>query len=86
MLPEPLDLDELRRLYAGSGGADIQNPHFREVATLNLKDGDKRCWPFAEPSTLLDARYILDAITIGAALVGARRMLARGSAPLAVQG
>jgi agmatinase len=86
MPPEPLDLEELRRLYAGSGGADIQDPHFREVATLSFKGGDKRRWPLAEPSTLLDARYIQGAITVGAALVGARRMLARGSAPLAVQG
>jgi agmatinase len=58
MPTDPLDLEELRRLYAGSGGADIYDPHFREVAGLNFKDGDKRRWPFAQPSTLLDAPYI----------------------------
>jgi len=54
----PLDLDELRRLYAGAGGADMHDPHFREVAGLNFKDGDKRHWPFANPSTLLGAPYM----------------------------
>ncbi|PZR65269.1 MAG: hypothetical protein DI537_51295, partial [Stutzerimonas stutzeri] len=39
---QPLfDLDELRRRYAGSGGADIYDPHFRAVADANFKDGDK---------------------------------------------
>lgn len=54
----PLDLDDLRRLYTGAGGADIHDPHFREVAGLNFKDGDKRQWPFANPSTLLGAPYM----------------------------
>ncbi|NOW47643.1 agmatinase [Novosphingobium sp. SG751A] len=54
----PFDLDELRRLYAGAGGGDMHDPHLREVAGLNFKDGDKRQWPFANPSTLLGAPYM----------------------------
>lgn len=76
MAHDPLDLDELRHRYAGSGGADIHDPHFRAVADANFKDGDKRRWPFADPSTLLDARFIangLDPETLNAldvALIG----------------
>jgi len=72
----PLDLDDLRRLYAGGGGADIHDPHFRAVAGLNFKEGDKRRWPFAEPATLLDAPYIAGGLsaevldTLDVALIG----------------
>ncbi len=63
MSTDPIDLDALRRLYAGGGGADIHDPHFREVAGLQFKSGDKRRWPFAQPSTLLDAPYIAGGLT-----------------------
>ena len=56
-------LDDLRRLYLDSGGGDMQDPHFREIANSIFKDGDRRKWPFAGPATFLDAPYIPDGLT-----------------------
>lgn len=81
MAHDPIDLDELRRLYAGGGGADIHDPHFRDVAGLQFKSGDKRRWPFAQPSTLLDAPYIAGGLapetldTLDVALIGGKSVV-----------
>ena len=56
-------LDDLRRLYMDSGGGDMQDAHFREIANSIFKDGDRRKWPFAGPATFLDAPYIPDGLT-----------------------
>ncbi|ACS58229.1 agmatinase [Rhizobium leguminosarum bv. trifolii WSM1325] len=36
----------------------MEDPHFRAVAASVFKDGDSRKWPFADPATFLDARFI----------------------------
>ncbi len=55
-------LDRLRSLYAGGGGGEMHDPHFREVAASVFKDGDKRKWPFADPATFLAAPFIPDGL------------------------
>ena len=60
--PEILDLDALRARYDGSGGDVMYDDHFRSVAEGIFKDG-KRAWPFANPSTFLDAPYIAGGLT-----------------------
>ena len=49
-------LDALRAKYAEASGGDIYDPEFRRVADMQFA-GDRRTWPFAEPSTFLDATY-----------------------------
>jgi agmatinase len=51
-------LNELRGRFGNAAGGEMQDPHFREVAASIFKDGDSRKWPFADPATLLDARFI----------------------------
>lgn len=69
-------LDDLRRRYVGSGGGEMHDPHFREVAASIFKDGDRRKWPFADPATFLDAPFIPDGLapavldTLDVALIG----------------
>ncbi|CAN5330735.1 agmatinase [soil metagenome] len=57
-----LDLDALRARYAGSGGGEIYDAHFRAVAQAAFRDGERR-WPFADPSTFLDAPFIAGGLT-----------------------
>ena len=52
-------LDDLRRLYMDSGGGDMQDAHFREIANSIFKDGDRRKWR-RRSATFLDAPYIPD--------------------------
>jgi agmatinase len=72
---EVLDLDALRKRYAGTGGDVMHDDHFREVAEGAFRDG-KRRWPFADPSTFLDAPFISDGLrkeildTLDVALIG----------------
>src|SRR5271170_2415592 len=72
---EVLDLETLRKRYAGSGGDVMYDDHFREVAEGIFKDG-KRPWPFANPSTFLDAPFISGGLaqavldTLDVALIG----------------
>ena len=69
-------LDELRRCFAGAGGGAMHDPHFSAVAASVFKDGDRRKWPFADPATLLDARFIEGGLdpavldTLDVALIG----------------
>jgi agmatinase len=51
-------LDDLRRKFGNSAGGEMLDPHFNAVAKSVFKDGDSRKWPFADPATLLDARFI----------------------------
>lgn len=50
-------LAALRARYAGSGGADAEDPDFRKAASLQFSEGDRRKWPFAGPATFLDAPF-----------------------------
>ena len=69
-------LAELRARYADAGGAEMADPHFRAVARAIFKEGDRRTWPFADPATLLDARFIEGGLvpgvldTLDVALIG----------------
>lgn len=60
--PAILNLEELRKRYQGASGGTMHDAHFREVAENAFKDGERR-WPFAEPSTFLDAPYIPGGLT-----------------------
>jgi agmatinase len=60
--PEVLDLETLRARYSGAGGDVMYDDHFREIADGIFKDG-KRAWPFANPSTFLDAPFISGGLT-----------------------
>jgi agmatinase len=53
-------LEALRARYGSSGGADLDDPDFQKAASLQFS-GDRRRWPFQDPSTLLDAPFIPDA-------------------------
>lgn len=57
-----LDLAALRARYAGTGGGMMYDDHFRSVAENAFKDGERR-WPFADPSTFLDAPFIAGGLT-----------------------
>lgn len=69
-------LESLRQLYGSSGGGKMHDPHFQEIAASIFIDGDRRKWPFADPATLLDARFIPDGLkaeilnTLDVALIG----------------
>ncbi|NKJ95718.1 agmatinase [Rhizobium leguminosarum bv. viciae] len=51
-------LEDLRKRFGSAAGGEMEDPHFRAVATSVFKDGDSRKWPFADPATFLDARFI----------------------------
>jgi agmatinase len=68
-------LAALRTKYAGAKGGDIHDPAFAAVAARIFSEPDRRKWPFADPATLLAARFALDAAAtsfagIDVALVG----------------
>lgn len=58
-------LAALRAKYAGAKGGDIQDPDFAAVSARVFSSPDRRKWPFTDPATLLDARYIPDALATG---------------------
>jgi len=72
---EILDIDALRARYDGSGGGVMYDEHFRAVAEGAFKDGERK-WPFADPSTFLDAPFISGGLrkdildTLDVALIG----------------
>lgn len=51
-------LEDLRKRFGSAAGGEMEDPHFRAVAASVFKDGDSRKWPFADPATFLDARFI----------------------------
>jgi agmatinase len=59
---DPSALQTLRERYAGAGGGDIYDPHFKTVAAGIFSGSDRRKWPFADPGTFLDARFIPDGL------------------------
>jgi len=59
---DPATLQRLRARYATAGGGEVFDPHFRAVAALVFKDGDRRKWPFADPSTFLGAPYVANGL------------------------
>ncbi len=58
-------LAALRAKYAGAKGGDIHDPAFAEVSARVFSAPDRRKWPFADPATLLDARFAQDAVATG---------------------
>ena len=62
MTMDPSTLERLRQRYASARGAEMHDPHFREVAAA-IFDGDRRKWPFADPGTFLDAPFIPGGLT-----------------------
>jgi len=54
-------LAKLREKYANAKGADIFDPHFREVAASQFSESGGRKWPFAGVPTFLDAPFAADA-------------------------
>ena len=58
-------LAALRARYAGAKGGDIQDPAFAAVASRVFAAPDRRKWPFADPATLLGARFTPDAAATG---------------------
>jgi guanidinopropionase len=58
-------LAALRARYAGAKGGDIQDPAFAAVAARVFAAPDRRKWPFADPATLLGARFMQDAAATG---------------------
>ena len=54
-------LAALRAKYAGAKGGDIHDPAFAAVASRVFAAPDRRKWPFADPATLLGARFAPDA-------------------------
>ncbi len=60
---DPSALQALRDRYAGAGGGDIHDPHFKAVAAGVFSGSDRRKWPFADPATLLDAKFIAGGLT-----------------------
>jgi len=58
-------LAALRAKYAGAKGGDIQDPALAEVAASVFSAPDRRKWPFADPATLLGARFAPDAAETG---------------------
>ena len=55
-------LADLRARYGESAGGDIHDPHFAEVARQVFQSPDRRKWPFADPATLLGARFWPEAL------------------------
>src|SRR5690606_1192085 len=58
-------LAALRAKYAHAKGGDIHDPAFAEVASRVFATPDRRKWPFADPATLLGARFASDAAATG---------------------
>ncbi|MFN3745183.1 MAG: agmatinase [Hyphomicrobiaceae bacterium] len=58
-------LAALRAKYAGAKGGDIHDPEFAAVAARVFAAPDRRKWPFADPATLLGARFAPDAAATG---------------------
>jgi agmatinase len=58
-------LAALRAKYAGAKGGDIHDPAFAAVAAGIFSAPDRRKWPFADPATLLAARFAPDAAATG---------------------
>ena len=58
-------LAALRARYAGAKGGDIHDPAFAAVAASVFAAPDRRKWPFADPATLLGARFVQDAAATG---------------------
>jgi agmatinase len=60
-------LKALRARYADAKGGDIFDPAFAAVAADVFSAPDRRKWPFADPSTLLGAPFVPDALASGLA-------------------
>ncbi len=63
-----MDKDRLAALkakYESAKGGDIHDPAFAAVAASVFSSPDRRKWPFTDPATLLDARYVPDALATG---------------------
>jgi guanidinopropionase len=60
-------LEALRAKYADAMGGDIFDPAFAAVAAKVFSAPDRRKWPFADPSTLLGAPFVPDALATGLA-------------------
>jgi len=58
---DPKKLEALRTKYRNAKGGDIHDPAFAEVARQVFTSSDKRRWPFADPATLLGARFDAEA-------------------------
>jgi len=58
-------LAALRTKYAHAKGGDIHDPAFAAVAARVFASPDRRKWPFADPATLLGARFVADAAATG---------------------
>jgi agmatinase len=58
-------LAALRAKYVGAKGGDIHDPAFAAVAARVFAAPDRRKWPFADPATLLGARFTPDAAATG---------------------
>jgi agmatinase len=58
-------LAALRAKYADAKGGDIHDPAFADVAKRVFSSPDRRKWPFADPATLLGARFDADAVAKG---------------------
>ncbi len=50
-------LQALRARYAGAKLKDVKDPAFAKMAAQLMSSDDRRQWPFADPATLLSARY-----------------------------
>ncbi len=53
-------LKHLRDAYAGAGGGQMRNEHFRKIAD-SVFTGDRRKWPFEGVATFIGAEYRPDA-------------------------
>lgn len=63
-----MDKDKLAALkakYAGAKGGNVLDPTFAGVAARVFSAPDRRKWPFADPATLLGARFAPDAAATG---------------------
>ena len=58
-------LAALKAKYAGAKGGNVLDPAFAEVAARVFSAPDRRKWPFADPATLLGARFAPDAAATG---------------------
>jgi agmatinase len=58
-------LEALRARYSGAKLKDVQDSAFAQVSAQVMSSDDRRQWPFADPATLLGARYDPDAAENG---------------------
>ena len=54
-------LQALRDRFGSANGADIEDVDFRKAASLQFTASDRRKLPYADPATLLDAPYLMNA-------------------------